>query len=66
MAGMDGWAGLTELKSQETLRDISGIMLSIVDDKSLAYALGATEFLTKPVGLAELRRLLAIHASRAA
>lgn len=49
MPGLDGWAVLTALKADPTLADIPVIMLTIVDDKNLGYALGATDYLTKPV-----------------
>ena len=49
MPGMDGWAVLTALKADADLADIPVIMLTIVEDKNLAYALGASDYLTKPV-----------------
>ncbi|WP_377516733.1 ATP-binding response regulator [Paenibacillus allorhizosphaerae] len=49
MPGMDGWAVLTALKNDPELTDIPVVMISMMDDKSLGYALGASEFLTKPV-----------------
>lgn len=49
MPGMDGWAVLTKLKEDPLVADIPVIMLTIVDDKHFGHALGATEYLTKPV-----------------
>ena len=49
MPGMDGWAVLTALKADPELADIPVIMLTIVDDKNLGYALGAADYLTKPI-----------------
>jgi signal transduction histidine kinase/CheY-like chemotaxis protein len=49
MPGMDGWAVLSRLKEDRALADIPVIMLTIVDDKNFGYALGATEYMTKPV-----------------
>jgi CheY-like chemotaxis protein len=49
MPGMDGWAVLTALKADPDLAHIPVIMLSIVDDKAMGYALGAADYLTKPV-----------------
>jgi CheY-like chemotaxis protein len=49
MPGMDGWAILTALKADPLLADIPVIMLTIVDDKNLGYALGASDYLTKPI-----------------
>jgi CheY-like chemotaxis protein len=57
MPGMDGWAVLTALKADAALADIPVIMLTIVDDKNLGYALGAADYLTKPV---DRDRLVAI------
>lgn len=47
--GMDGWAVLSALKQDQKLATIPVIMLSVVDDKSKGYALGATDYLMKPV-----------------
>ena len=49
MPGMDGWAVLTKLKEDPLMADIPVVMLTIVDDKHFGHALGATEYLTKPV-----------------
>ena len=57
MPGMDGWTVLTALKQDPATVDIPVIMVSIVDEKNLGYALGAADYLTKPV---ERERLVAI------
>jgi CheY-like chemotaxis protein len=49
MAGMDGWTVLSALKSDPELFSIPVIMFTIVDDKNLGYALGASDYLTKPI-----------------
>jgi signal transduction histidine kinase/CheY-like chemotaxis protein len=49
MPSMDGWAVLTTLKADAALSDIPVIMLSITDEKQMGYALGATDYLTKPI-----------------
>jgi PAS domain S-box-containing protein len=49
MPGMDGWTVLTALKSDPGLADIPVVMLTIVDDQNLGYALGASDYLTKPI-----------------
>jgi len=49
MPGMDGWAVLTKLKEDPASSGIPVVMLTIVDDKHFGHALGATEYLTKPV-----------------
>jgi len=57
MPGMDGWTMLTGLKNDPDLADIPVIMLTIVEDKNIGYALGASEYLTKPI---DWNRLVAI------
>ncbi|MFZ6029312.1 MAG: response regulator [Chloroflexota bacterium] len=49
MPEMDGWAVLTALKAEPMTEDIPVIMLSIVDDQNIGYALGVADYLTKPV-----------------
>ncbi|MES1258109.1 MAG: response regulator [Acidobacteriota bacterium] len=49
MPGMDGWAVLAALKSEGELADIPVVMLTIVDNRNLGYALGASDYLTKPI-----------------
>src|SRR5439155_18393380 len=58
MPGMDGWAVLTALKGDPELADIPVIMLTIVDDKQLGFALGASEYITKPVDRERLAAVL--------
>lgn len=58
MPGMDGWAVLTALKSDPALADIPVVMVTITDDKKLGYALGAADYLTKPIERARLTAVL--------
>ncbi len=58
MPGMDGWAVLTKLKEEPLVADIPVIMLTIVDDKHFGHALGATEYLTKPVDRDQLSAVM--------
>jgi CheY-like chemotaxis protein len=64
MPGMDGWEVLRELKTDPATQDIPVIMVTMTDDRALGYALGATEFLTKPVQRAQLVQLLERYASK--
>lgn len=48
MPQMDGWAVLSALKGDPDLSGIPVVMVTIVDEKNLGFALGATEYLTKP------------------
>ncbi|MDD5542652.1 MAG: response regulator [Acidobacteriia bacterium] len=49
MPGMDGWAVITALKADSKLSSIPIIMTTVLDEKPLGYALGAVEYLTKPI-----------------
>jgi CheY-like chemotaxis protein len=49
MPKMDGWSVLAALKSDPKLAEIPVIMLTMVDNKSMGYALGAAEYMTKPI-----------------
>src|SRR5262249_14691599 len=44
MPGIDGWAVLTALKADAQTTDIPVVMLTIVDDRNLGYALGAADY----------------------
>ena len=59
MPRMDGWAVLAELKADPALADVPVIMLTMLDDRRLGFALGATEYLTKPLDRERLRALVA-------
>ena len=54
LPGIDGWAVLDELRSDETTRDVPVIIVSILDEKSRGLALGAAGYLTKPVSRDDL------------
>jgi CheY-like chemotaxis protein len=49
MPRADGWAMLAALKADENLRDIPVIILTILDDRNLGFALGASDYLIKPL-----------------
>jgi CheY-like chemotaxis protein/two-component sensor histidine kinase len=58
MPGMDGWSVLQSLKADPELAEIPVVMLTIVDEKNKGYALGASEYVTKPIDRERLRALL--------
>lgn len=58
MPGIDGWSVLTTLKADPDLKDIPVFILTMTNEKSLGYALGAAQFLTKPVNREALLGLL--------
>ena len=49
MPSMDGWAVLSALKSDPATSDVPVVMLTMVEDRPMGFALGANEYLTKPV-----------------
>ena len=57
MPGQDGWSVLAALKEDPALAQVPVIMLTMVDDRSLGFALGASDYLMKPV---ERPRLMAV------
>jgi CheY-like chemotaxis protein len=59
MPGMDGWAVLSALKADPETSGIPVIMLTIVDDKQIGFALGAADFFTKPIDWDRLTNTLA-------
>ncbi len=67
MPEMNGWDVLSRLKSDPATREIPVVIVTMVDDRSRGIALGAAEFLTKPVDWTRLfdilNRLLQDHRS---
>ena len=61
MPGMDGWAVLSALKADPELAAIPVIVVTILTDKGMGYALGASDYLTKPVDWEELSIVLNKH-----
>jgi signal transduction histidine kinase/CheY-like chemotaxis protein len=58
MPDLDGWTVLAAIKGDPELADIPVILMSIVDDKNRGYALGATDYMVKPVDRARLSGVL--------
>jgi len=54
LTDMSGWQVLTYVKSQPQLVHIPVIMLTMINEKSTAYSLGATAYLSKPIDREEL------------
>jgi signal transduction histidine kinase/DNA-binding response OmpR family regulator len=57
MPGMDGWTVLRSLKSNPDTANIPVIMVSMLDNKDMGYALGASDYLLKPF---DRERLVAV------
>ena len=49
MPGLDGWGVLRALKADPALASTPVMMITIVDDPGLGHALGAVEYVTKPI-----------------
>ena len=60
MPGMDGWTALGLLKDEPSTASIPVVMVSMADDRDIGMALGAADYLQKPVDreklVATLRR----------
>jgi CheY-like chemotaxis protein len=58
MPQLDGWTVLAAIKGDPELADIPVILMTIIDDRTRGYALGATEYLIKPVNREKLTAVL--------
>ncbi len=65
MPGIDGWTVLKSLKSDPELTNIPVVMVSISDDRDRGLAMGAADYLVKPVDRDRLAGILAAHRSGA-
>ena len=63
MPGVDGWGTLAALKSDPDLSDIPVVMVTMTEDRRTAYALGACDYLVKPVDPGRLAKLLKRHSA---
>ena len=65
MPGMDGWAVLAALKADAALATIPVVMATMLDEQGMGFALGASEYLTKPMNRAQLLAAVQRCAARA-
>jgi DNA-binding response OmpR family regulator len=63
MPGMDGWAILTALKANPKTANIPVVMITMMEEQNLGYALGASDYLVKPIDQSNLRTVLAKYNS---
>ena len=65
MPSMDGWEVLAKLKADPELAAIPVIMQTMIDDQRRGYALGATDYIIKPIDRERLLATLNSYTSRA-
>ncbi len=62
LPGIDGWEVLRRLKADPSLRAVPVVIVTVVEEKEIGLALGAVDYLVKPIDrealLATLARLL--------
>src|SRR5256884_5519649 len=58
MPDLDGWTVLAAIKGDPLLANIPVVLVTIEDNRSRGYSLGATEYLTKPIDRERLIALL--------
>ncbi|MBI3977744.1 MAG: response regulator [Chloroflexi bacterium] len=61
MPRIDGWTVLAALKADRDLADIPVVMMTMVDDQNRGYALGATDYVVKPIDRNRLAAVLRKH-----
>jgi signal transduction histidine kinase/CheY-like chemotaxis protein/CHASE3 domain sensor protein len=61
LPGLDGWEVLRALKSTAETRDIPVVVVSVVDNRSLGIALGADDYLVKPIDREALLEAIGRH-----
>jgi CheY-like chemotaxis protein/anti-sigma regulatory factor (Ser/Thr protein kinase) len=63
---VDGWDVLRQLKSDDQLREIPVIIVTVVDEREVGLALGAVDYLVKPVERSVLLEVVGRYATGAA
>ena len=58
LPGRDGWSVLQELKQDPLLSTIPVIMISIINEENMGYALGASDYLTKPINWEQMGNVI--------
>jgi len=61
LPGTDGWEVLRRLKADAELRGIPVLMITVVDEREVGLALGAVDYLVKPIERSTLLAALARH-----
>ena len=55
---MDGWAVLRALRADAEIGATPIVMVTILDEQNLAFSLGATDYLQKPIDWGSLRQIV--------
>jgi signal transduction histidine kinase/DNA-binding response OmpR family regulator len=63
LSDIDGWEVLRRLKSDDVIREIPVVIVTIVDEREVGLALGAVDYLVKPVDRNVLLATLARYTS---
>ena len=58
MPDIDGWTVLAAIKGDPALADIPVILMTILDERNRGYALGAADYMVKPVDRERLAKVL--------
>jgi signal transduction histidine kinase/DNA-binding response OmpR family regulator len=58
MPKMDGWAVLTALKQSPETSTIPVVLMTMIEDQKLGFALGAADYITKPIDRDRLVKVL--------
>jgi len=61
MPDLDGWSVLKELKGDPELCEIPVVLVTIMRDRDLGFALGAADYITKPLDREVLLRVVGRH-----
>ena len=63
LPGIDGWEVLRRMRNDPVLRDVPVVILTVVDERDVGLALGAVDYLVKPVSRDALLACLGRHAA---
>jgi signal transduction histidine kinase/DNA-binding response OmpR family regulator len=64
MPVMDGWSVLSALKADPATSEIPVVMMTMTSERNMAYALGASHFLMKPINREELSKVLSRYVGK--
>jgi signal transduction histidine kinase/CheY-like chemotaxis protein len=65
LPGIDGWEVLRRLKAEDSTRDIPVIIVTVVEEREVGLALGAADYLVKPIDREALLGCLARYVAPA-